>query len=187
AVPAPRTLLDASGTTHPPGWPDDPLGPALFVEGGYQLVPRDQGRFVAIRAPVADRLRDVVVAGRFHKIGGPPGGGYGLIVRDQTPQPLDGVRQNGQFYVLEASDRGEIGIWRRDGDQWLDLLPWSKARAVRAGLEPNELTVQAVGSELAFSINGTQLVRVNDAALDSGGVGIFVGGDGNRVLLERLT
>src|SRR5712692_9968956 len=62
----------------------------------------------------------------FRKVGGPSSGGYGLIVRDQTVPPLDGLRQNGRFYVLEASDRGEIGIWRRDDDQWVDLLAWSK-------------------------------------------------------------
>ena len=132
-------------------------------------------------------MRDLELTGRFHKTGGPTGGGYGLIVRDKSPQPLDGRRQNGSFYVLEASDRGQIGIWRRDGDQWVELFGWSTARAVRSGTEPNELSASASGSELAFSVNGTPLVRVNDGALDSGGVGVFVGGDGNQVLLERLT
>jgi hypothetical protein len=184
---ADQTLLDASSPGPPPGWPDDPLGQAQFTPAGYLIQPRDPGQFVAIRAPLADSVRDLTLSGRFRKTGGPPGGGYGLIVRDQTPQLLDGRRQNGRFYVLEASDRGEIGIWRRDGDQWIELLGWSTARAVRSGLEENELSARASGAELAFSVNGVALVRVNDAALDSGGVGVFVGGDGNQVLLERLT
>ena len=54
-------------------------------------------------------------------------------------------------------------------------------------MEPNELMARASGTELAFGVNGTPLVRVIDGALDSGGVGVFVGGDGNQVLLERLT
>ena len=47
----------------------------------------------AVRAPVSGSFRDVRVSGEFRKLGGPPGGGYGLILRDQSPAPLDGITQ----------------------------------------------------------------------------------------------
>jgi hypothetical protein len=108
-------------------------------------------------------------------------------VRDQGSGPRDGLSQSGRFYALEASDKGEIGVWRRDGDRWVDLVPWSRSPAVRPGRERNELTVRAIGPRLALSVNGAEVASVEDATLGEGRVGIFVGGDSNQVLLERLT
>ena len=48
-----------------------------------------------------------MVSATFRKTGGPPGGGYGLVIRDQGPAPRDGVNQNDEAYVMEAGDQGE--------------------------------------------------------------------------------
>jgi hypothetical protein len=119
-------------------------------------------------------------------VGGPTGGGYGLIIRDQGPGPRDGVNQNGQYYVLEVGDRGEYGIWRREGDRWLDLIPWTQSELVPQGTVTNEVTVQASGQELTFMVNGRVLANLVGAVLRDGGVGIFVGGDLNEVVVERF-
>ena len=87
---------------------------------------------------------------------------------------------------MEAGDRGEIGIWRRQEDRWEDLLPWTPSEAVRPGGAPNELRVDAIGPRLAFTVNGTEVAVVDDPALDTGAVGIFVGGAFNEVALEHL-
>jgi hypothetical protein len=144
------------------------------------------GQFVAIGAPIADVLQDVVVNASFRKLSGPAGGGYGIIVRDQSAATHDGATQDGRYYVLEVGDKGEVGIWRRDGDHWADLLPWQRSDAVKPGTATNELTVRASGNRLSMSVNGTQVVSRTDAAYSSGGVGIFVGGDGNQVAVDRF-
>jgi hypothetical protein len=131
-------------------------------------------------------LQDVTVQARFRKVGGPSGGGYGIIVRDAELTPRDGKRQGGHYYVLEAGDRGEFGIWRRDGDHWVDLIPWTRTSAVRVGPASNELTAVASGDRFRFMINGTEVANIRDATLRTGTVGIFVGGDGNEVVVERF-
>jgi hypothetical protein len=131
-------------------------------------------------------LGDGTVAATFRKVGGPPGGGYGLILRDQGAFPRDGLSQGGRYYVFEAGDRGEFGVWRREDDRWVDIIPWTAAAAVRPGDAPNELAVQATGDRLAFRVNGTPVGAV-DATLPPGAVGVFAGGDLNDVLLERLS
>jgi len=131
-------------------------------------------------------LRDAVITARFRKLGGPPGGGYGVIVRDQAPLARDGVRQDGRYYVLEVGDRGEVGIWRRDDNAWADLLPWTPSGAVQPGGSANDLEVWATGSRLSLLVNGVQVASQVDDVLPAGGVGVFVGGDGNDVALERL-
>jgi hypothetical protein len=192
ATPAPtaqaahRGIFDDGFADNQRGWPNDPRSTAWLSDGGYHLFARNAGRFVAISLPGLPSLRDVVLTAVFHKAGGPPGGGYGLIVRDQRDGARDGLNQDGHYYVLEAGDRGEIGVWRRDGDRWIDVLPWTPSPLVRPGSAPNELTAQVDGQRLRFLVNGAEAAASDDAALASGSIGVFVGGDGNQVVLEKL-
>jgi hypothetical protein len=181
-----RTVLEEDFTTNQRQWPDNPQATAWITDGAYHLFARQPGQFVAIGAPMTESLRDVVVTASFRKVGGPPGGGYGVIVRDQGPGPRDGLNQGGQYYVLEAGDRGEVGIWRREGEHWVELVPWTPSEAVRLGDAANELRVQAVGQRLIFLVNGTEVANVEDSVLPEGGMGVFVGGDFNEVLLDRF-
>jgi hypothetical protein len=166
-------------------WPDDPAGPAWFGEDGYRVVARTPGQFIAIRAPISTLSPDLAMSGTFHKAGGPPGGGYGLIVRRQPVGAGDGLDQQGQFVVAAVGDRGEIGVWRRDGGRWLDLVPWTPSPAVQGGDSPNELSARVSGGRLTFSVNGVQVAEV-PVGLQAGGVGIYVGGDLNEVVVHDL-
>jgi hypothetical protein len=186
SAPSLRTVLDERFTDRQDNWPNDPGSTAWFANGVYHLFAREPSRFVAIGAPIGTSLRDVIVTGLFRKIGGPPGGGYGLIVRDQGPGPRNGINQLGQYYVLEAGDRGEVGVWRREHDHWVDLLSWMPSEAVRPGDLANQLTAQAAGEQLTFLVNGVQVAEVTDPILIQGAVGVFVGGDFNEVVLDRL-
>jgi hypothetical protein len=188
SVAAPRTLLDESFEDNARNWPNNAQGVAAVTAGTYRIVPRQAAQFVAIGAPIPDIVRDVIVTATFRKVGGPAGGGYGIIVRDQGPGPRDGVNQTGRYYVLEAGDKGEIGMWRRDGDRWIDLLPWQTSPAVRTGTGAvNELTVRAIGDQLSLSVNGQEVATRTDSALPVGGIGTFVGGDGNQVAVEHFS
>lgn len=180
------TILDEHFATNERRWPDDPQSAAWLAGGAYRLFARRPGDFVAIGVPGLWPLRDVAANATFRKLGGPPGGGYGIIVRDQGPGPRDGLNQVGRFYVLEVGDRGEFGIWRRDLDRWIEIVPWTRTDAVHPGSEPNEVEVLALGSRLVLAANGTRLAMHEDATLSVGTVGIFVGGDLNEVALERL-
>jgi hypothetical protein len=159
---------------------------ASWNDGAYRLQARQAAHFVAVGAPIESWLSDVVVSATFRKTGGPPGGGYGLVIRDQGPDPRNGVNQNMDAYVLEAGDLGEFGVWRRNGDHWVDLVPWTRSSAVRAGGSPNDLMVRASGDRLAFSVNGVEVATIQDKTLDAGSVGVFVGGDFNEVALDRF-
>ena len=185
-APVPALLLDERFADNRHNWPDDPQGMAWLAEGGYRLAARQPGQFVAVDLPGARPLRDVVVSGSFRKVGGPPGGQYGLIVRDQGPGPRDGLNQSGRFYVLAVDDRGSLGAWRREGDRWVDIVPWTPSPTVLTGEAANLLSVQAVGSRLTFLVNGLVLASFTDAALPDGTVGLYVGGDFNEALLDHF-
>jgi hypothetical protein len=186
SAPSLRTVFDDRFVDNRNGWPHDPQSTARVADGAYRLTARTPGRFVAVGAPIAHVFHDLEVYGAFRKVGGPPGGGYGLIVRYQGSPPGDGVQQGGRYYVLEVGDRGQLGVWRREEDHWVDLIPWTPSEAVRPGTAVNHLAVRAAGTQLAFLVNGAEVANVADAALAEGGVGIFVGGDFNDVVVERF-
>lgn len=190
-VPGPASvmslLVDERFTSTPSIWPNDPRGTAWFAGGTYRLAPRQASHFVAVGIPGTQGLGDAVVTGLFRKIAGPAGGGYGLILRDQNPEARDGQNQFGRYYVFEVGDRGEVGVWLRDSDRWIDLLTWTPSAAVKPGIASNELTVTAAGDHLSFVVNGIPVASQPDTALRTGAAGVFAGGDGNEVALERIT
>ena len=181
------SLLDARFTSGPAdNWVENPPY-AAWSDGAYRLQARDLAQFVAVGVPTGQDLSDTVVSATFRKTGGSPGGGYGLILRDQGPLPRDGISQESNAYVFATGDLGEFGVWRRDGDHWVDLVPWTRSNAVRAGGSPNDLMVRALGVQMTFNVNGMQVAVVEDDTLASGGVGIFVGGDYNEVALDHFS
>ena len=186
ASPTPTTALDQRFLGHPPGWPDHRDLTAWFDGDGYHLFAREPSRFVAISAPPASSLGDVTARAVFRKVGGPAGGGYGIIVRDQGGNARDGLDQSGRFYVAEVGDRGQVGIWRRDDDHWTDLVPWTDSATVRTARATNELELRAIGGHLTLVVNGVRAANADDVELGSGAVGIFVGGDLNEVVLDRF-
>lgn len=181
-------LFDMPLNAPIPGWPNDARGTAWFGADGYRLFARDAGQFVATGIPLTQTVRDVTVSASFHKVGGPPGGGYGLILRDQSPSSQrDGHDQSGTYLVFEVGDMGDIGVWQRDQTHWIDIIPWRRAETVHTDLASNTLVVTARGSQLIFQVNGQVVADLNyDKVPLSGGVGLFVGGDLNDVALEQL-
>jgi hypothetical protein len=183
------TIVDETFSDNRRGWPNEPQATTWLEGGGYRLSAREPGRFVAVTAPGLAPVRNGVVSATFRKIGGPPVGGYGIIVRDQGPSPRDGLNQGGRYYAFEVGNRGEgaeAGVWLREEDRWVDVLPWTRTTAVQTGEAANELTVAALGQQLSFLVNGVTVWTLTDPVLSDGTVGIIVSGDLNDVRLERF-
>ena len=115
----------------------------------------------------------MTVSATFHKVGGTPGGGYGLFVRDEGPGPRDGVDQGGRYYLAEVGDRGEVGLWRRADDHWLDLLPCTQSAAVRPDHRSNGVRLSAEGTRLVFVVNDVEVNTSVVPALTRGQLGVF--------------
>jgi murein DD-endopeptidase MepM/ murein hydrolase activator NlpD len=160
AEPTWRTLLEEAFANNGRGWPNQPGSTAWLDEGAYRLFARQPDRFVTVSAPMADLLSDVLVSGTFRKLGGPPGGNYGLVLRDQGPSSRDGLNQSGRYYVFVVRDDGEVGIYRRETDRWITVQPWTPSEVVHLNGESNDLAVRALGPRLTFIVNGTEVATV---------------------------
>jgi hypothetical protein len=185
-APAATAVFEEDFANSSRNWPSSNQGTALLATGSYRLMSKT-GQFVAIGAPITNMLSDVIVSATFHKLSGPSGGGYGIILRDQASVPQNGTSQDGRYYVLEAGDKGDIGIWRRDGNTWADLVPWKHSDAVETGTATNELTARAIGSRLTLTVNGTQVASIADDQFTTGNAGVFAGGDGNQVAVDKFS
>jgi hypothetical protein len=187
-APVPQVMFGARLLSPLPNWPNNPNGPAWFGADGFRLYARESGRFVAVGVPLAQPLGTAVLTARFHKVGGPAGGGYGLIVRDQgSSVERDGRNQAGKYMVLEVGDQGDAGIWQRNEARWIDVMPWTHSDAVHLDRESNALVVSIRDNVLRFEVNGQVLADLTyDGVPPRGGVGIFVGGDLNEVVLDSL-
>jgi Uncharacterized protein conserved in bacteria (DUF2334) len=186
-----KILLDESFGEHALAWPNQPSGvtsrEAQGAYGTYHLRPRATGQFVAVTAPLAaETPDDFIVSAIFRKAGGPPGGGFGLIVHQQSPDILDGRDQSGRYQVVEVGDLGEIGVWRREQEKWVELQEWTPSNAVHSGLAENELTVEVSGPRMRIYVNGVEAATIEDNVLRGGMVGLFAGGDGNDVEVSRV-
>jgi hypothetical protein len=189
AFPTPMPPLFAERFVTPlAGWPNNPQGTAWFADGAFRMFARQPGRFVTVGVPLRGAVGDAVISAQFHKVSGPPGGGYGLIVRDQgASQAADTSDQPGEYIVLEVGDRGEIGIWQRAETRWIDILGWTHSDAVHPDREPNVLAATLHQQAVQFQVNGEVVANVLYSGLPpSGGVGVFTGGDLNEVALEWL-
>lgn len=179
-------LFDENFSSGSRLWPSDTQGPAWYEDGGYHLFARNSGQFVAIAAPFRQPLRDATLGGTFRKVDGPSGGIQGLIVRDVGPNVRDGVSQVGNFYMLGIDDRGQYGVWRREGDRWIDLVPLTPSDAIQRGTAANDLTVRAIDDRITLAVNGVEVATVLGAAAQAGAVGVYAGGDFNHVVLSRF-
>jgi hypothetical protein len=191
APPPTRTPVFGEQLNRPlPGWTNDPRGTAWFAGSDYRLFARDTGRFVATGVPLDHPAQDLTLTAQFHKLDGPPGGGYGLIVRDQAASTeRNGRNQSGKYLVLEVGDRGDIGIWQRAEDHWIDVVPWQRSDAVNQDRIPNIVSVTTRGDTLELQVNSQIVAQVTydrTKLPTTGGVGIFVGGDLNEVALDWL-
>lgn len=185
---SPGVLFAERFVTPLPDWPNDPHGTAWFENGEYRLLARGSGRFVATGVPLSQPVANARLSAQFHKIGGPPGGGYGLIVRDQSlATERDSRNQSGEYLVLELGDRGDIGVWQREQTRWIDIVPWTHSDAVHLDRDSNAMSVTTRGNALTLEVNGSVVADLSYARLPGmGGVGVFVGGDLNEVALEWL-
>jgi hypothetical protein len=183
---AARALVDFTAAPNVRvNWPNNPDSTAWLEPDGYHLAARRTDQFVALNLPEVEPQRDVRVTATFRKLSGPSGGGYGIVLRDQSATPRDGLSQTGAFYVVEVGDRGQVGMWRRNGSEWVNLVDWTAAPAVR-GAGDNTLVATIQGEKLTLTVNGVSVAEAADAVLATGRVGVFLGGDLNEALLTRL-
>lgn len=101
------------------------------------------------------------------QVSGPDDNEYGVLTRMAGDQ---------QFYVFSISGDGYARIARYSNGSWSILGPdWVQSDTIHQGAATNVLEVEARGATLVFSVNGTQVLQVEDAQLAKGDIGLYAG------------
>jgi hypothetical protein len=101
------------------------------------------------------------------QVSGPDDNEYGVLVRMAGDQ---------QFYVFSISGDWYARVAQYSSGSW-NLLgsDWVPSDAIRKGAATNLLEVEARGATFIFSVNGTQVLQVEDAQLAKGDIGLYAG------------
>jgi hypothetical protein len=102
------------------------------------------------------------------QMAGPDDNEYGVLLRMQDPQ---------HFYRFSISGDGYYQVAKFDGVEWLILSgdDWLHSEVIHPGSATNRLQVLCQGSTMAFSVNGVELVEVQDSSYSRGDVGLYAG------------
>lgn len=101
------------------------------------------------------------------QVSGPDDNEYGVLVRMAGDQ---------QFYVFSISGDGYArAAWYSSGSWNLLGQDWMPSDTIRQGAATNVLEVEARGATFIFSVNGTQVLQVEDAQLTKGDIGLYAG------------
>lgn len=101
------------------------------------------------------------------QVSGPDDNEYGVLARMAGDQ---------QFYVFSISGDGYARVARYNDGSWNILGPdWKLSDAIHQGAATNVLEVEARGTTFVFSVNGTQVLQVEDAQLTRGDIGLYAG------------
>lgn len=148
-----------------------------YEDGRYRIEVLDSEMIAWSR--LRETFTDVAVQVVAEQTAGPFDSDYGVICR---------YLDEHNFYSFSLSSVGEYSFYKLLGDEWIALVPWKPAPAIRSGL-PNHITVLCRGDELSLRVNGVLLHRVRDSDFAEGDVGIFAGTrstGGVRILFDNL-
>lgn len=113
---------------------------------------------------------DVIVTVQARQTSGPDNNAYGVICRYQD---------EGNFYLFLVSGDGyyAIGKYQGGNNQVTYLTPDGRFQfsdVINQGIATNQIRASCIGTELALSVNGIQLLSVSDPAFIGGDVGLGV-------------
>ena len=114
------------------------------------------------------------------------------VVTEQLDGPLDNeygvllrMDNDNSFYVLSISGDGYARAALYQDEVWTVLgADWTPSPLINQGLSINALSVTAQDSSILFSVNGEEVLRVDDATLSEGALGLYAGafGDGGVLI-----
>jgi hypothetical protein len=154
----------------------DPSSGWMTVHEPDQIMAYENGGFrIWVNQPNFDywsvpglRFTDVSIEVDITKLGGPDDNDIGVICR---------YKNSDNFYGFLISSDGYYGISeRQNGEhQVIGMDGMKHSSTIHTGNAVNHVRADCVGNTLTLSVNGVQLVKVEDSSLAVGDVGLLAG------------
>lgn len=112
-----------------------------------------------------DRYGDFLLELDAAHVDGPIAVEYGAYFRN-----VDGDN----YYYFAISATGQYNFWKREGGEWIEIIPWTDSSALDYGeAARNRIGVLADGSTIVLLANDAILAELEDDDFASGSVGLF--------------
>ena len=146
------------------------LDATAAVLDGQLRVTIDSANLIAWAELAEHEFSDFKLTVDASQIAGPDNNSYGVVFRKQDPSA---------YYRFDVSGDGYYALTRRDktdGGKWTWITSdWLQSDAINLGASTNQIEIVAQGSHLTISVNGEQVVTVDDNAYRSGAIGLDAG------------
>jgi hypothetical protein len=141
-------------------------GATDYIDGGYHIFVAPEN--YSVWANPGQFFTDVRVGVDAHKLSGVDDNEYGVICR---------YEDTGNFYAASVSSDGYYGVIDVDNGefQYVGMEGMQPTDQLNLGDGSNHVQLDCVGSTLTLSVNGVQLVSVEDDSHASGDVGLYAG------------
>ncbi len=138
-----------------------------LIDGQYEIDLRVGGQAVSAVATEGGEFADFEYSSSGGLMEGQVESGYGLVFRRVDAR---------NYYVFAVNGMGQWSIWALQDGAWRELRglaePWTASDAIVAD-GTNRLSVRAVGATISASVNGVELVSLEDATFAAGYVGFY--------------
>lgn len=108
-----------------------------------------------------------------------PNSAYGIVFR---------YSDENNYNVFAVDGRGRYSIWVRLNGEWIELRKraenWTPDAAIQPVGKSNVLSVSLLNETLIGYVNNRQVVRVSDASLQNGQIGIYFATDDGEALVS---
>jgi hypothetical protein len=162
------------GGEFPAGWSarvdrDQPVDQIMFMAmgDGFHVV---SGPAAVFHNPEWAKTGEYEVSARFTQNRAPQHPeAYGIVIGGRD---LDGPGQDYTYFLVRGT--GQYFVAHRQGDERHVLTNWADHDAIRkqddAGRQTNVLGARVAGSDLVFTVNGTEVARLPRSQVNTDGV-----------------
>jgi uncharacterized protein len=181
-----RPVLDQDYLTGAGGLIERPNGRAWPEADGYHLRATSAATPFTLNVSPSQPLQDVRATIAVRQVREQASGIYGLVVRRQLAAVGSTTAENERLLLFGMDEQANVIVRERAGPTWFDLLGPSPSAAVRQEDAVNDLTVQAIGPDILFEVNGIQVAHLWDSDPQEGGIEVMVLGAQMEIEIDRL-
>jgi uncharacterized protein len=181
-----RPVLDQDFTTAADSPIDRPDGHAWPEAEGYHLRSTSAAAPFTLNVSPDQALQNVRATLTVRQVSEQASGTYGLVVRRQLADVGSTAAEKERMLLFGVDEQANVIVRERAGPTWFDLLGPSPSAAVRQKDDVNDLTVQAIGPDISFEVNGIQVAHLLDSDPQAGSIEVMVLGPQMEIEINRL-
>jgi hypothetical protein len=180
-TPRPADVYMVNFDTIFTGWEEDENADVrrYYANGQYHILVKSSG--MTAWNTSGRNFQDFSLEVETTQVAGPDDNGYGVLLRHVDDD---------NFYYFEISGDGYWEFSKQEDDEWVTLIKWTEASAIKQGKATNVIKVICDAAAFDFYVNNTQVGDYFDGTFTEGDIGLSVSAysaGGVHIAFDNLT